>query len=113
MNLGGGVQGQHRVSVGATGAQLGRHPDRLHELGLGGALAHRGFGVSSDAVRALGDVRDRDSDQLLVLLVERAGGEDLATERLERIVGRRRELLATRFSRPTSAAGLMPQPRKG
>ena len=62
--------------------------------GFGGALAHRGLGVSPDAVRALGYMGDRNGDQLLGLLVQRAVGEYLPAECLKRIMGGRRELLA-------------------
>ena len=87
VRVSGGIERQRRVRVGAAGAHLRRHPDRLHQLGFRGALAQGGLRVASDAVRALGDVGDGDGDQLLGLLVQRAVREDLPAERLKRIMG--------------------------
>jgi hypothetical protein len=76
-----GLQGEGGVRVGATGAHLRGHPDRLHDLLRARALALGQPGVPADAVRALGGVRDRDRDQLLGLLRQRALGEDRRAER--------------------------------
>src|SRR5215218_2702065 len=92
----GGVERDHGVGVGASGAHFGGDPDRLHDLRFGGALAQRDPGMAADAVRALGHVRDRHRDQLLRLFRQRAVGEDLLAERLERLVRLRRELRSVR-----------------
>src|SRR5687767_4833638 len=94
MHVTGGVERDHRVGVGTPGTHLGGHPDRLHELLLGRALAQGCLRMAADAVRALGDVRDGHRDDLLGLLVERTVREDLPAEFLEGVVGVGSELLA-------------------
>ena len=94
VGVGGGLERQGRVCVGAARAHLGRDPDRLHQLPLVGTLAQRRLGMALDAVRALGDVGDGNGDQLLGLRVQRAVGEDLLAELLEGVVCARSELLA-------------------
>lgn len=59
------VQGDGGVRERATGTHLGGHPDRFHDLGVAGTGTVRELRVAGDAVRALGDVRDRDGDELL------------------------------------------------
>ncbi len=90
-----GAQGEGGVGESTPGAHLRGHPDRLHDLLGGVALAHRQLGVAVDAVRALGHVRDGNGDELLGLLRQRAVGEDSLAEALERVVDSRRQLLAT------------------
>src|SRR5699024_5812627 len=67
-----GVQRQRRVGVGPSGTHLGGDPDRFHDLLVGGSGLRRQAGVSLDAGRALGYVRDRYGDELLRARIERA-----------------------------------------
>lgn len=62
VGTGGGVERERRVGVCPARPHLRRHPDGLHQLSFRGALAQGGLGAASDAVRALCDVGDRDSD---------------------------------------------------
>lgn len=87
-----GVESDRGVGVGAAGAHLGRHPDRLHDLAVLGTSALCEPGVAADAVGALRHVRDRHRNQLLGLLRQRPVGEDLFAECLEGVVGLGREL---------------------
>jgi hypothetical protein len=55
------------MRIGGARPHLSSHPDGLHQLLAGHAMAERGFRVSSDAIGALSDVGHCDSDQLLGL----------------------------------------------
>src|SRR5450631_2303468 len=89
-----GLQSQGGVGEGTPGAHLSGHPDRLHDLLGGVALAKRQLGVALDAVWALGHVRDSYGDELLGFLGESAVGEDGLAERLERVMYSRSQRLA-------------------
>ena len=69
-------------------------PDGFHDLLIARARPAGQLGVAPDAVRALGDVRGGDRDQLLGLGGQGAVGEHLPAERVERMVDRRGELTA-------------------
>src|SRR5690606_20363885 len=101
------VEGDDRVRIGAAGTHLGGDPDRLHDLLLGRALAHRLLGVPIDAVRALGDMRHGDGDQLLRLLVEGTGREHLGAELRER-----RSRVVDQVPSPAQQAGGAPRVRR-
>ena len=66
---------------------------------LGRALAQRACGVAANAVRALRDVRNGDSDQVLGLARQCAVGEHSLVEGLERRCGGRSQLLALAMQR--------------
>src|SRR5690554_6557443 len=95
------------MRVGASGTHLRRHPDRLHHLFGARALTLGLLRVAFDAVRALRDMRNRDSDQLLRLLIDGALSEDLSTELLERGTGLRHQLpaLPQQLGRPLGVGG--------
>ena len=78
-----GVEGKSRVRERTSGAHLGRHPDRLHDLLLAGTGSARQLRVAADAVGALGHVGDRDGDELLGRGVHRAIGEGGLAEGVE------------------------------
>src|SRR5690348_5717386 len=80
-----GVERDRGVRVRAAGAHLGGDPDRFHDLLVARTLAPCEPGVPADAVRALRGVRERDRDQLLGHLWQRAFGKDAVAERSERI----------------------------
>jgi hypothetical protein len=71
------------MSVGAPSPHLGGDPNCFHELLWCRTVAQRRLGVPLDAVRALGDVRDRDGDDLLGLRGKRPLGEDSLAEGIE------------------------------
>src|SRR5687768_1909575 len=87
------IERQGGVRVRGTGAHLGRHPDRLHDLLRAGALARRLAGMSLDAVGALRGVGDSYGDELLGLLRQRAIGEHRTAECLECVVDLWRKFL--------------------
>ena len=62
-----GVQCDGGMGEGAACAHLGANLDGFHGLLVGCASPVDELGVTGDAVRALGDVRDRHRDQLLGL----------------------------------------------
>ena len=74
-------------AVGASGAHLGGHPYRFHQLLTCGAVPECGFGVPLDAVWALRHVRDRNRDQLLGFDRQRTVGEHLTAEGLKGFLG--------------------------
>src|SRR5690606_12702254 len=78
------AQRHHGVRISSAGAHLRRNPDRLHDLLVRGTLSRGLLGVADDAIGTLRHMGHRDGDQLLGLLVQRARGEDLLAERLER-----------------------------
>src|SRR3990172_8593981 len=66
------LQGLHGVDQGRSSPDDGRDVDRLGHLFPGGPRGRGSLGVDVDAVRALDRVRDREGDQFLGLLSERA-----------------------------------------
>src|SRR5699024_12872855 len=79
--------------VGPSGTHLGGDPDRFHDLLVGGSGLRRQASVALDAVGALGDVRDRDGDELLRAPIERAVFEHGLAGGFECVIGLRREFL--------------------
>src|SRR5690625_1819242 len=76
-----------------SGAHFRGHPDRFHDLLVGGALLERLARVPLDAIRALRDVRHRHRDQLLGRAGQLAIGKHLGAEGLERFQRPRRQLV--------------------
>ena len=72
------------VGESAAGLGLRGYPDRLGDLFGRGSGSCCQSGMSFDALGALGEVSDSDGDQLLGLAVQRAAGEDRASELVER-----------------------------
>ena len=81
-----------RMRERSPGAHFRRDPDRLHELLVSGSLKQRGTGVSSDAVRALRDMRDSNRDDVLDVGRKCTFGEHSLTEIMECRRGTRSEI---------------------
>jgi hypothetical protein len=92
--IGQGSDHEAGVGKGSASPHLGSHPDRFHQFLRRSACPLSGFGMSLDAIGALGDMSDGDGNQLLRLGIESAITEYLATERIECRLGVRRELPA-------------------
>jgi hypothetical protein len=69
--------------VGAPSPHLGGDPNCFHELLWGCTVPQCRLGMPLDAVRALGDVRDCDSDDVLDLRGQDPIGEDSLAEGIE------------------------------
>lgn len=82
------------MGVGTAGAHFCGDPDCLHQFLFRGAMSQRGLGMALDAIRALGDMRDRDRDDLLHLCRQGAVCEDFLAERLESCLGIRGQFAA-------------------
>jgi hypothetical protein len=90
------------MSEGAAGAHFGGHPDGLHQLLLGRAVAQRGAGVALVALGALGDVGVGNGDELLGLGWQGPLGEDFFAERPDGVVRLGSEVMTLVRQRPAA-----------
>lgn len=75
------------MGIGISGAHFRGDPDGLHQLLFRGAMLKRGLGMAPGAIGALGDMRDRDRNDLFHLCRQSAICEDFLAERLESCLG--------------------------
>lgn len=78
---------ERRMGIGTAGAHFRGDPDRFHQFLLGGAVPQRGLGMAPNAVWALGDMRNRDSNDLLHFCLQRTIRKDLLAKGLKGRVG--------------------------
>ena len=74
------------MRVSTSCAHLGGDPDCLHDFLARGPVTEGRFRVPSDAVRALGDMRDCNGNKLLRLAGQRAIRKNPLAERLKRLL---------------------------
>ena len=86
------VDGNDRVRIRRACTHFGGDPNRFHELLFGRSLFQCELGVSTNAIRALRHVRDRNRNELLGFRRQRTVGKDALAERPESAVDLRRKL---------------------